>query len=64
MLEANDTYIQRKQKGVGNEEEEEEEEEILTLDRHLTIVNPRQNRYTPNDSKMGNPITSGPSLLL
>ena len=46
------------------EEEEEEEEKILTLDTHLTIVNPRQNRYTPNDSKMGSPHTSGPSLLL
>ena len=37
-------------------EEEEEEEKILTLDRHLTIVNPRQNRYTPNDSKWATPL--------
>ena len=47
MLEANDTYIQRKQKGVGNEEEEEEEEEILNLDRHLTEVNPRPKLVYP-----------------
>ena len=35
---------------------EEEEEKILTLDTHLTIVNPRQNRYTPNDSKWATPL--------
>ena len=36
--------------------EEEEEEKILTLDIHLTTVNPRQNRYTPNDSKWATPL--------
>ena len=38
------------------EEGEEKKKKILTLDRHLTIVNPRQNRYTPNDSKWATPL--------
>ena len=47
-----------------HEEEEEEDEEELNLDRHLTEVALDQNWYTPNNSKMGNPFTSGPSLFL
>ena len=46
------------------EEEEEEEDKMLNLDKHLTEVTLDQNWYTPNDSKMGNPFTSGPSLIL